>query len=559
MVSHSRFLAVLLRHPLLVAPLIPAASSTAQELAGPLLSLYTLLHCLPHLSTSALTAAPATESNPRPAPWSFPPVVEEILKTHPHRGTRLLAWRILRSWYHLYANVGENLREQWVWKGVAREGEAQGEAPLPAYPLHYQAEYTSEFGPWTGEAESADILPGWSSELIGEARFIPGGVEVQVRERSVDVWLLPMMEDLRANEERVSLQIPRGIPEEEHVSELPIPVGLGHLEPSELSCMVAHVEGYLVFREGLLPSLSGSTTSTLATVVPTSPAPEPFVNTPATTALLRTLSLHLQRRMPVLISSPPSAGKASTVRHLWNTLHSLPLLSGGSAPTTAARKRGLVVINLADRSLDSKSLLGSLSSAPSTSDSEAGTFIFIEGPLTRAVRQGRWVVLTAIDQASIEVLSVIKVLAERMKRGSEAGVGASWGGGAGEENGGVGVRVGGGSGKWVRAGQGFMLFATRSIDSTTSSQPADANFFASHFFSHVWLPAPRLEEISTIVEGRYERLQKNGLGRRLIGVWEDARAVVVREGGAGTGRPIGVRDLLRCVVPTPPRLEFSLV
>lgn len=253
-----------------------------------------------------------------------------------------------------------------------------------------------------------------------------------------------------------------------------------------------------------------------------------------------------------MISSPPSSGKSSTITHLWSQLHSTPSSSQQSTSSTnlpsfqstlEAKKRGLVIINLADRSLDSKSLLGSLSSAPATKDTEAGTFAFVEGPLTRAVRQGRWVVLTSIDQASTEVLSVIKTLAERMFRASESEVGGAWGGGTGEEGGGVGVRVGGGEGRWVRAGRGFMLFATRSIE--IYSEP---NFFASQFFSEIWFERPNSKEIGEIVEGRYERLRLVGWGSRLISVWEDSRVVVAKESGTGTVRPIGVRDLMRQVL-----------
>lgn len=475
------------------------------------------------------------------------------MKTHPHRGTRLLAWRILRKWYNLYAGVGEDLREQWVWKGVDRSGAGQGLAPMPPHPQHYKEEYESEFGSWNGADEEVDLLPGWGEFLAGSARFVEGGVQVDVLDKSVDVWLLPLMEDTRSREARDELRRVATIPvdwiSEEQATAFTESKGTGVMLEHELSPMVVCVEGYLLFREGLISSsLSTSAPAPTPPVSASGPKAELFVRTPTTTIALRTLALHLQRRLPVLISSPPSAGKASVAQHLWSTLHCLPT----GVTTEQARKRGLVVINLADRSLDSKSLLGSLSSAPATSDAEAGTFAFVEGPLTRAVRQGRWVVLTSIDQASVEVLTVIKVVAERMRRASESSIGGAWGGGTGEDDGGVGVRVGGGDGRWVRAGKGFMLFATRSVEAGTSTinfgRPVDASFFAAHFFSEIWMPAPDQDEVAMIVEGRYPRLVVGGLGRRLIGVWDAAKSVVVREGGAGTGRAIGVRDLLRYVV-----------
>lgn len=476
------------------------------------------------------------------------------MKTHLHRGTRLLAWRILRRWYGLYASTGEELRDKWVWKN-----EKGSSCPMPAYLEEYKEEYEKEFGTEqeAGSVEEVDLVNEFDWEIIGEARFIDGGVEVGVRERKVDVWLLPFMEDVRNKEEKNNLFEIQSV-EESWMNESVLKTfsefaGLGDTEANELSKVVVFVEGYLLFREGFIPSLqstvaSSSTSTPIPTNTPKSlqPKPETFITTPSTTKLIRSLSLHLQNRLPTLISSPPSSGKSSTLTHLWSMLHSTPASSSSSTllPTIQSKKRGLVIINLADRSLDSKSLLGSLSSAPSTTETESGTFVFLEGPLTRAIRQGRWVLLTSIDQASVEVLSVIKTLVERMKRGSETSIGGAWGGGTGEENGGVGVRVGGGEGRWVRAGRGFMLFATRSTE--LRSEPT---FFSSSFFTEIWMDKPEREEIVRIVGGRYERLERAGWGDRLIGIWENAKLVGKKESGSSNGggsiREVGVRDLMR--------------
>ena len=63
------------------------------------------------------------------------------MKSHPHRGTRLLAWRLLRKWYGLYGPTGEDLREQWVWKGEAGTVEEGALAPMPPYPAEYREDY----------------------------------------------------------------------------------------------------------------------------------------------------------------------------------------------------------------------------------------------------------------------------------------------------------------------------------------------------------------------------------------------------------------------------------
>lgn len=521
MVGFYRFLSTLLRHPLLLStPPLPSPASSASALSIPLLTLHSLLTSLPQHPQSL---------------WTFPATIEEVLKTHPHRGTRLLAWRILRKWYGLYSNLGEDLRETWVWKDNSSRGGSL--APLPSYLAEYKVEYEKEFGVFEGEDEREDLVEGWVEECAGEAREVEGGIMVLVRKQSVDGWILPSVDSarIRIDARRVweNEVIDKELLGEEVWNEFEKGLGVksyGSLKEDEVGSSVVNIEGRLLFREGFIPSSSSSTSPSTSSST-SSTKPEPFIPTPSTTSLLRSLSLHLQLRLPVLITSPPSSGKSTTLNHLWSLLHSSP---SSSTPTAEARKRGIVFINLADRSLDSKSLLGSLSSSPSSSaESVAGTFTFIEGPLTRAVRQGRWIVLTSIDQASVEILSVVKVLAERMKVCSEAG----WGEGGGEEEGGVGVRISGGQGKWVKAGKGFMLFATSS-----SASKASLDFFGAHFLSEVRLDAPTLDEVGDIVEGRFGRLGKAGLAKGMIEVWEKVRL------GSGKGREVGVRDLIRFVL-----------
>lgn len=468
------------------------------------------------------------------------------MKSHPHRGTRCLAWRIYRAWYQFHGSTGEDLRERWV-----HAPEGNGYAPMPDYPAESREDYDAHFGPFSGLSDEEDLIQGWDNAVTGTARSVNGGFELRVRRRAVDPWVLPVLETHRINEQRQELF------NETPTSSLSLSVETlqafeavaeqWRLLPIELSQCVVDVQGLLLFREGFIPSAvtvtsSSSSSSSKSEQSSKGPKPEPFIQTPSNSALLKTLALHVQKRLPVLVTSPPSSGKTSTITHLWQLMHSMPGKES-LTPTAQARQRGPVVINLADRSLDSKSLLGSLSSAPTTSTSQAGTFTFIEGPLTRALRQGRWVVLSQIDQASVEILTVIKIVVERMRRAAEdtRTAGRAYGGGAVEEHGGVGVRVGGGEGRWVTAGKGFMLFATRSTDSL--AEPA---FFASGFWSEVRLPRLEGNEVRTIVEGRYTRVQKAGLAPALIEAWDKARTVSVKEGvHAGTVRSIGVRDLMR--------------
>lgn len=483
------------------------------------------------------------------------------MKTHPIRAIRLVAWRCVRAWLGLYAGTGEDLKTRWVLqRGEGTKNEVDEISPMPQYPSDLKDEYTSALGPDEGEE---DLLPpgSWSEELVGEgARLVEGGLEVLVRQRGVDPWILPLVEDVRSNEIKNREEDLRYLDSEDHPA---------RVQPQELSKLVVVVEGVVAFREGLIPSINSTSSSSQQSVASvsateatmssttTTQEPEHFIATSSHSTLLRTLTSHLSTRTPVLLTGSPSSGKQSSITHLWNLVHSSPF--SPSQKTEAAKKRGLVIINLADRSLDSKSLLGSLSSAPSSSSttssstSGAGEFTFVEGPLTRALRQGRWTLLLNIDQAAPELLSVIKVVAERM-HASSADLGRG-GIGSDEQDGGVGVRLG--DGKWVKAREGFMLFATRSVPISSISTSEEgiisapqASFFASHFFDEVVLEPLTNEEVGAIVRGRYASLERiRGLREILVGAWEKVRESSARQSGTkevgGSKRDVGVRDLLR--------------
>jgi midasin len=233
-----------------------------------------------------------------------------------------------------------------------------------------------------------------------------------------------------------------------------------------------------------------------------------------------------------LLSSYASAGKATVLREIHTQLYSL---HGGY---TIANDQEIVSINLADRSLDAKTLLGSLTSSPT----EPGTFVFVEGTLTRALREGRWLVLEDIDKAADDVLSTIAELVEKIRNRVETFVGGAWGG-AGE--GSVGVFAGG---RWIEAAEGFALFATRSIANTSSSssEPSPVNFVGCQYWTQVSLDLPNLEETTQIVAGCYPRLNES-IVDTLVGAWQLLATIANSPTGSSSGgmsRPIGMRALL---------------
>ena len=180
----------------------------------------------------------------------------------------------------------------------------------------------------------------------------------------------------------------------------------------------------------------------------------------------------------------------------------------------------MVIINLADTSLDPRSLLGShVSSA-----TKSGTFEWKEGVLVKAMKQGKWVVFKDIDRASNDVLGVIKPLVESLGSGN-------WIGGRGiltiPEHG------------VVTAQDSFTIFATRSISSKSGKLPKPI-FFGSHKFAEVVVPSPSRVEVEQIVSHKFPRITKR-TSRAATKLWEDMCATANEFPSLGRG--IGIMEL----------------
>ncbi len=210
-------------------------------------------------------------------------------------------------------------------------------------------------------------------------------------------------------------------------------------------------------------------------------------------------------RMPTFITSPPSAGKLTVLRHLAAQLHS-------TVPNQ------IVVIHLADTSLDPRSLLGSYAS----SSERAGTFEWKDGALVKALREGRWVVLKDIDRASSEVLGLLGPLVESLDDSRRIGAQAS-----------IPVPNRG----TVYSAEGFALFATRSLDYNDDNVPP-ATFLNAHKWREVTMPAVVDEDLVQLVNSKFPMLA-GPIADRLIFLWRTTKGLRV----SSSSRSIGFRDL----------------
>lgn len=231
-----------------------------------------------------------------------------------------------------------------------------------------------------------------------------------------------------------------------------------------------------------------------------------LVHTNTSVNALRALALYVSLRLPVLLTSTLSSGKTLLLAHLASTLY----------PDI---KNQLVTVNLADTSLDGRSLLGSyVQSARSP-----GTFEWKEGVLVRAMRTGRWVILQDVDKGSNEVLGTLKPLVESLGMGK-------WIGGR--------AKLTIPSRGEVVASESFAIFATRSLSLSGHDSFPLPTFFGAHKFYEVIIPTPAREELQTIIDASFPKLS-GSTAWGIVMLWCAIKAV----GSTTTDREIGLRDL----------------
>lgn len=399
--------------------------------------------------------------------------------------TRLLAIRIVAT----LNNLSEQLREKLETRFV-------GNVSLTS--MSQQAQNQLRY-----------TLDGSSNEVDAELLFDTPFAE------HIDVWTLPFQEVQRRQKVlRQSQANPI-----EYLDEEAVASGNSPFQSSDLRLEVADIAGVLHFRghrgtSAILPSPRTS-----------------FVVSRKQQPSLNCLAQALQQNVPVLLSGPPSSGKSCLLSYLCSLLH----------PTASDSESPLVTLQLGDHSsLDAKTLVGSYTS----STRNAGTFEWVDGALTRAVRDGKWLVLKDIDRATGETLSILKPLVEVLSPFKQIGALPELD---------LGVR-----GK-VRAGSTFRIFAIRSITPLTNSSggfsyPAPL-FLGSKHWAQVDLPPLEVSDIANILQGCFPRLTSQAtedqLLQKMVSVWAeivDTASSLSRIGGKaplGSTRVPSLRDLMK--------------
>lgn len=376
------------------------------------------------------------------------------------------------------------------WRLLTADPRLADRLDWPTAPLHALRTQHADAGVRLLAVHVLAKMRGWSEARRAEmevASVGPVGTDApicvghriengQVLPAVVDGWMLPVLESRRV----------RGY-EEDALAE-------GEVEPSlaetELSPRTAVVGGRLLLRHS----------------APGTSAPV-HVQTAAMNSAMADIAPRLQRGTPVLISAPPSAGKTHIVQHLSAQLY----------PTHLPTSR-ILTIPLADTTIDVKSLIGTYVSSPT----KPGTFEWMEGALAKAVRAGRWVVFEDIDKANLEMLVTISGITKSLHIGRVGRRAA--------------LQVPGRSD--IEAGDGFAVFATRTVRPDASSPPT---FFGHQDFDEVHLAAPTDDDIFAILTAQFSLLPPD-VTSTLVGIWRNLRPLA-KTSGQVKARDIGLRDL----------------
>lgn len=398
--------------------------------------------------------------------------------------------RLLLAYYRLL-RANRLLPSELFWPASALSSLFTSEAPHLDPAVRYLAIQCYALHTGMAEVERSKLEQEVFGEEVekGEGEFgmayDPSGNR---KEAVVDARVMPALEMKRIHEVRTAMMIPHDFYalEEGDVSQ--------RISESDLSPWVVNVHGVLMLKNS-----------------PTPIPPSQVVFTPSAICALRNLAMHASLRLPTLISSPPSSGKSLFLTHLASML----------CPDV---KDQIVTVHLADTSLDPRSLLGSYVSSPT----RLGMFEWKDGVVVRAMKEGKWLVFEDIDKGSMEVLGLIKPLAESMGPGK-------WIGGR--------ARIEVPNRGKVYAAEGFAVFATRSVLLVSGSANATKKmpgptFYGASKFSEVVVNVPSVKEVRMIVSERYPEIV-SAVRRAIVRMW----MAIMGVGTTVSTVPIGLREL----------------
>ncbi|WAQ89034.1 hypothetical protein PtA15_10A457 [Puccinia triticina] len=456
--------------------------------------------------------------------WVLPPVLLNILKFHPRRGTRQLAWYCWKFWQGsaCSSQLIKQVKDQYIWQRRPSDPSLiQEHFSSPWSEKFPQNSLTDQDTPMDPiiDSSSDDMITieeqltcKWHLHVSGSPPQSTFSYEVV--SRAIDAWVWEFDESHRI------LQLescPKFDPAQRNV-DLP----LLFLQDRHLTKFIAAIEGNLTLKFHALPTPS-SINNLLPATQKSMCEPrqcgsdilqheDPFVSTSSSVVALRSISRLISDRFPVLLSGPPSSGKNTIIQKLAAQLWSKKSNCNHSTIDQSEVDQNIVILNLASRILDAKSLVGSYVS----STEDPGKFVFVEGPLLRAIKEGKWLVCQDIDRASEDVLSIINQLADLINHRAQYQVGGGYGGHGGLN--GVGIDLGAQSG-WGKS------------------------FYGEQYWKEVAIGSMTKDDILNVVARQTPNFSES-VRDRLVAAWEGAS---MSQMDSSRRRPIQLIDLLKWI------------
>lgn len=268
--------------------------------------------------------------------------------------------------------------------------------------------------------------------------------------------------------------------------------------------------GGITFKRSIEPEDLSNTTASIGDVLVPRLEAKPIkvsslVKTQTFRQNMRRLAVALNGTQSILVTGFSGAGKSSLIRHV---------------ATELGKSDSMITLHLNEQT-DAKLLVGIY-----TSDNPPGSFTWRAGVLTKAILEGRWVIIEDIDRAPIEILTTILPLLERR----ELFV-SHWG-------------------ESIKAAPGFRMIATmRSYVNVRGEEIVTGS--TSFGFRH-WLRVPLLfptnEEFAEIIRSRFPILDAYvpDISRVYVSLANRNRNSNVNSKIIfDLGRPLGPQDLFR--------------
>ena len=243
----------------------------------------------------------------------------------------------------------------------------------------------------------------------------------------------------------------------------------------------------------LIPRLGGTGSSTSSLVL-----------TETMSNNMRSLSEGVRSSMPLLISGFSGSGKTSLIKDISREL---------------GQSSSMVTLHLNEQT-DAKLLIGMY-----TSGNTPGSFSWRPGVLTKAVMDGRWVIIEDLDRAPTEIISTLLTLLER----NELLI-PNWG-------------------ETVHAAPGFKIIATvrSAINAQGEESNPTANMIGIRHWRHIRLQTPSDDELAEVILYMHPILCSHI--SNFMGVYRSLRYLErpVSHSPVKTslGRPLGPQNLLR--------------